>query len=224
MTLTEVFLHFTHHSLLITFFLVFLFFIKSLIIGFAISAPVGPIGLLCIQRSLRNGFKMGLITGMGAATADALYGFVAAFGLTALSGFLIRYQSWIHIIGGIFLILLGLKLILSKHLDYLKQNGIERSLWHAYGTTLFLTMMNPITVISFMAIFAGLGLGSQHHNYGHALILVLGIFLGSASWWLTLSSSVAFILHHRMQENSMDLINKISGSLFLLFGVVALIW
>ena len=90
--------------------------------------------------------------------------------------------------------------------------------------TLFLTMMNPITIISFMAIFAGLGLGSQHPNYGHALVLVLGIFLGSAAWWLALSSSVSFILHHRMKENSMDLINKISGSLFLLFGLVALIW
>ncbi len=202
----------------------FFLFLKSLVIGFAISAPVGPIGLLCIQRSLRSGFKMGLITGIGAATADALYGFVAAFGLTALSGFLIKYQSYIHIVGGIFLILLGLKLVLSKHLDYLKQNKIEKSLWHAYGTTLFLTMMNPITIISFMAIFAGLGLGSQHHHYGHALILVLGIFIGSASWWLTLSSSVALILHHRMQEHSMDLINKVAGSLFLLFGLVALIW
>lgn len=167
---------------------------------------------------------MGLITGMGAATADTIYGFIAAFGLTALSGFLIKYQSWIHVIGGIFLILFGLKLIFSKHLDYLKQNGQEQSFWHAYGTTLVLTMMNPITIISFMAIFAGLGLGSQHQNYGHAFILVLGIFLGSALWWLILSSSVTFILHHRMREDSMDLINKISGSLFLLFGIIALIW
>lgn len=164
------------------------------------------------------------MTGMGAATADAFYGFIAAFGLTALSGFLIKYQSVIHIVGGIFLILLGLKLFFSKHLDYLKQNGIEQSLWHTYGTTIFLTMMNPITILSFMAIFAGLGLGSQHHNYGHALILVLGIFIGSASWWLTLSGTVSFILHHRMQNHSMELINKISGSLFFLFGIVALIW
>ena len=201
-----------------------LLFLKSLLTGLAIAAPVGPIGLLCIHRSLRNGFKIGFMTGLGAATGDAFYGLIAALGLTALSSFLITYQVLIHIIGGIFLIGLGIKLILTKRHDKLSGNSNDSSLWHAYGTTLILTIVNPITVICFMAIFAGLGLGSQHHNYGHAFIIVLGIFIGSASWWLLLSSGVAHILHHRIKEPSMNIINKISGSLLLVFGIAALIW
>ncbi len=202
----------------------FFLFFKSLIIGLAISAPVGPIGLLCINRSLRLGFKNGFITGMGAATADMFYGIIAAFGLTALSGFFIRYQSWIHILGGIFLMALGCRLIF-KRLSLHSKSRLDRSLWHAYGTTFVLTMINPITIVCFMAIFAGLGLGSQqHHHYGHAIIVVLGIFLGSASWWLFLSSMVALVLHHRIKEHSIHAINKISGSLLVLFGIVALIW
>jgi len=203
---------------------VFFLFFKSLIIGLAISAPVGPIGLLCIHRSLRYGLKTGFMTGMGAATADAFYGIIAAFGLTALSGFFIKYQSWIHVLGGIFLIGLGCRLIF-KRLSLRSRSHIDRSLWHAYGTTFVLTMINPVTVVCFMAIFAGLGLGSQSlHHYGHAITVVLGIFLGSASWWLLLSSMVALVLHHRIKEHSIHTINKISGSLLILFGIVALIW
>lgn len=189
--------------------------------GFVIAAPVGPIGLLCVQRSLRSGFKMGLITGLGAATADTLYGLVAALGLTAISSFLIAYQSWIHFLGGFFLILFGLQLIMkNKHYNLTKNNEDDSS-WNAYGTTVLLTMMNPLTIFSFIAICAGLGLGSQHRDYLHAFVLVLGIFLGSSLWWLFLSGVVACVLHHRIKEKSMHLIDKISGAMLLVFGVVA---
>lgn len=202
----------------------FFLFFKSFLIGLAISAPVGPIGLLCIQRSLRNGFKIGIMTGLGAATADTFYGFIAAFGLTALSTLLTHHQSLVHIIGGLFLLGFGLKLFLTKnHPDRTEANN-DFSLWHAYGTTLLLTLMNPITIFSFMAIFAALGLGTQHHDYFHALILVLGIFCGSATWWLSLSSCVAFVLHHRINEGLMITIDKISGGLIMIFGMIALFY
>ena len=202
----------------------FLLFLKGITMGFVSAAPVGPIGLLCIQRSLRSGFKIGLVTGLGAATADTLYGLVAALGLTALSAFLIAYQWWVHFFGGFFLILLGLRLMM-RHKEYgLTRNSEDDSHWHAYGTTVLLTMMNPLTIFSFMAICAGLGLGSQHRDYFHAFILVLGIFIGSSLWWLFLSGVVACILHHRIQEKSMHLIDKISGAMLFVFGIVALLF
>ncbi len=199
----------------------FFLFLKGIMIGFAIAAPVGPIGLLCIQRSLRDGLKIGLMTGLGAATADTLYGLVAALGLTALSSFLIAYQSWIHLVGGVFLILLGLQLITKKHHVHLNKKSEDKSAWHAYATTVALTLMNPLTIFSFLAIFAGLGLGTQHRDYVHAIVLVTGIFVGSSLWWLLLSTGVARILHHRIPAKSMTRIDQISGGLFLVLGLVA---
>src|SRR5579872_5012491 len=113
-------------------------FIKGLIIGFAIAAPVGPIGVLCIQRSLQDGFKIGLMTGVGAALADGTYGLIAGFGLTAISSLLINYQIWIRIIGGIYLLYLGIKLILTKPRERSNLSNSDKSLWHAFATTYFL--------------------------------------------------------------------------------------
>lgn len=196
-------------------------FLKGLIIGLAIAAPVGPIGVLCIQRSLRDGFQVGFITGMGAATADGLYGLIAAFGLTALSSLLISQQFWIRLVGGLFLVYLGIKLILSKPKAQQAKNNSEKSLWYSYATTVFLTITNPMTILSFMAIFAGLGLGSQHNDYLHALLLVVGIFIGSLLWWFLLSGGVAYVLHHRIKQESMKIINWISGGILLVFGLWA---
>lgn len=196
-------------------------FIKGLIIGFAIAAPVGPIGILCIQRSLHDGFKIGLMTGLGAAFADGTYGLIAGFGLTVISSFLIGYQFWIRLIGGIFLLYLGVKLFFTFQE---KSAGInaDKSSWHALSTTYLLTLTNPTTILSFIAIFAGLGLGATSIDYTHAIILVLGITIGSAIWWLTLSGGIAFILHHRLNASVMRFINRLSGIIIFIFGVFAL--
>jgi len=196
-------------------------FIKGLIIGFAIAAPVGPIGILCIQRSLYDGFKIGIMTGLGAALADGTYGLIAGFGLTALSSLLIAQQFWIRLIGGLFLVYLGVKLFLTRPQE--KSAGhADRSPWHALSTTFLLTLTNPATILSFIAIFAGLGLSQTSSDYFHAIILVLGITLGSAIWWLLLSGGVAFILHHRLSPTVMRNINRISGIIIFSFGIFAL--
>lgn len=196
-------------------------FIKGLLIGFAIAAPVGPIGLLCIHRSLANGFKMGLMTGLGAAFADGVYGCVAAFGLTAVSTLLISHQLWIRVIGGLFLIYFGLKLFFKKACDHAKNNH-EKSILHAFTTTFFLTLTNPMTILSFVAIFAGLGIGTEHPNFMHAAMMVFGVIIGSALWWIMLSGLVSRFLHHKMNEKTMKFINKLSGVIILLFGLMAL--
>jgi threonine/homoserine/homoserine lactone efflux protein len=196
--------------------------LKGLIIGFAIAAPVGPIGVLCIQRSLHDGFKVGLMTGMGAALADGTYGLIAGFGLTALSSLLITHQFWIRVIGGLFLLYLGLKLFLSSVQERATAGKPDRSPWHACGTTYLLTITNPATILSFVAVFAGLGLGTTDPNFMQAIVLVAGIVIGSAIWWLFLSGGVAFILHKRMSPSFMRIINKVSGGIILAFGLFSL--
>ena len=199
----------------------FALFLKGLIIGFAIAAPVGPIGVLCIQRSLHNGFKIGLMTGIGAALADGSYGLIAGFGLTALSSFLVAQQFWIRLIGGLFLLYLGIKLFLTPPQER-STGSNDRSLWHAFSTTYLLTITNPATILSFIAIFASLGLKTTSTDYLHAIILVIGITSGSAIWWLLLSGGVAFILHHRLSPAIMRGINRFSGIIILAFGLFAL--
>lgn len=205
----------------------FIIFLKGLAIGFAIAAPVGPIGILCIQRSLHEGFKVGLVTGLGAASADGVYGLIAGLGITTISGLLLSNLLWIRLIGGLFLIFIGIKILLTSN-QKTSQEIVDhkpKNLVQAYGSTFFLTLANPMTILSFMAIFAALGLSkvSAHANYFAALILVLGVIIGSGLWWLLLSGGVAFIFHGRMNLRIMRLINRISGSIILLFGVLALI-
>ena len=200
----------------------FALFLKGLIIGFAIAAPVGPIGILCIHRSLHEGFKIGLMTGLGAALADGTYGLVAGLGLTAISSLLIAEQFWIRVCGGVFLLYLGVKLILTKPREKIGENQVERSAWHACGTTYLLTLTNPATILSFVAVFAGLGLGTVSPGVMQAVWLVLGIVLGSAAWWMLLSGGVAFVLHRCMSGNVLRWINWVSGAVLVGFGVVAL--
>lgn len=200
----------------------FSFLLKGILIGFAIAAPVGPIGILCIQRSLHDGFKIGLMTGLGAALADGTYGLIAGLGLTAISSLLVTQQSWVHLIGGVFLLYLGVKILLAPPRKKSISEKPDRSSWHACATTYFLTLTNPMTILSFIAIFAGLGVGSTQTDYFSAIFLVMGITLGSAIWWLFLSGGIALILHHRITPNTMRAINWLSGMIILAFGVFAL--
>jgi threonine/homoserine/homoserine lactone efflux protein len=197
------------------------FFFKGLIIGFSIAAPVGPIGVLCIRRTLTGGRLSGFVSGLGAATADALYGCIAGFGLASLSTFLIHHQASIRLIGGSFLCYLGLKIFLSRPHDEAAQVK-GNSLLGSYASTCFLTLTNPMTILSFAAIFAGLGLGSVNGNYQCAGVLVLGVFLGSSLWWLFLSSFVG-LLRVKLNPTILRWVNRIAGAVIVAFGVGALL-
>lgn len=194
--------------------------VKGFAIGFAIAAPVGPIGVLCIRRSLAEGRQMGLATGLGAATADAAYGCVAAFGLTAISGFLVSHRALLGLVGGLFLCYLGVRTFVSKPAD---NAAIARGggLSSAYMSTVFLTITNPMTIVSFAAVFASLGLASSP-DYFNAGLMVAGVFAGSACWWLLLSSGVA-LLRSRVTPNWMQAVNRASGSVIFAFGLYALL-
>lgn len=192
------------------------FLIKGIAIGFSIAAPVRPIGVLCIRRSLANGRWVGLATGLGAATADAAYGAIAGFGLTAISTFLISQRLWLNLFGGIFLCFLGLRTFVS--IPAKADADTEAvTLAPAYISTILLTLANPMTIFSFLAVFAGLGLAAAA-NYVTASMLVIGVFAGSALWWVILSS-VAGSLQSRMSDAWMQAVNRLSGCLILGFGI-----
>ena len=165
--------------------------LRGFILGLAIAAPVGPIGVLCIRRTLAQGRTIGFVSGLGAATADALYGCIAAFGLTAISALLVRQRDMLSLLGGLFLCYLGVRTLLSRPAaEPVQAEG--RGFAGAFFSTLLLTLTNPITILSFVAVFAGLGLGSGN-GYGAAAAIVLGVFLGSAAWWFLLSGGVSLV-------------------------------
>jgi len=200
-------------------FLDFSLFMKGLIIGFSIAAPVGPIGVLCIRRTLAEGRISGFVSGMGAATADALYGCIAGFGVTYVSSFLIGQQFSFRLIGALFLGYLGARIFFSKPAEA-PSKAEGKGLAGAYASTLLLTLTNPVTILAFAAIFAGLGLGNLGGNYTAGMLLVLGVFLGSAAWWLFLSMGVGLF---RTWFNGPRLrwVNRLSGVIIGGFGFLA---
>jgi len=203
------------------------FLLQGFVIGFSIAAPVGPIGVLCIRRTLAKGRAYGFTSGLGAATADAIYGCIAGFGLTLISELLIAQQVWLRLIGGVFLCYLGLKTLLSKPAKQ-PASVKGRGLMGDYMSMFLLTATNPVTILSFAAIFAGLGLGSGGGNYVSATLLVLGVFTGSTLWWFLLSAVVS-IFRTRFSLEWLRWLNIISGliitgfGLFALFGLIGLL-
>ncbi len=200
------------------------FFVRGLLIGLSIAATVGPMSILCIQRTIHRGQRYGLISGLGIATADGIYGCIAAFGLTLISKFLVSQQFWIRTVGGLFLIYLGIKTVLTRpdrpteHVLETKTNGLVG----AYTTTFLLTLTNPLTILSFAAIFVGIGVGGASKSYGSAISVVLGVFVGSSLWWCILTRGVS-LLRGKLTQTWLLWINRISGSILLLFGIVAFI-
>ena len=195
------------------------FFLEGIIIGFSIAAPVGPIGILCIRRSLDKGILSGLLTGMGAASADAIYGSIAGFGLTLVSNFLVNNRFWLQTIGIIFLAYLGIKTLLEKPASATKENSKSKNLLVDYFSGFVLTITNPMTIIFFTAIFAGLGISNTAGNYTAAGLLVSGVFSGSALWWLILSKGSG-LLRFKMNNTVLQRINRISGIIILTFAIV----
>lgn len=196
-------------------------FFRTLFIGISIAAAVGSMSLLCIQRTLTRGYLYGLVSGLGIASADGLYASVSAFGLTALSTLLVSQNWWIHLLGGIFLIYLGCRTALTPPARKAAHSASTANLPGAYVTTLLLTLTNPMTILSFALIFAGIGLGAASGPLS-ALTVTLTIFLGSLLWWLILVSGVS-LLRERLTTTWLLWINRLSGCGIALFGLLILL-
>lgn len=197
------------------------FLLQGLLIGFTIAAPVGPIGILCIRRTLTEGRLAGFVSGLGAATADAIYGACAGFGLVTITRTLLHHQFWLRIIGGIFLGYFGIKAMMATVNDMTMIPTQRINLPGAFFSTLLITLTSPITILVYAAVFAGLGLGHVDNSLISAAALVVGVYLGSTFWWLLLSSLVS-LLHARLSVVSLYWVNRSAGIILIIFGLLAL--
>lgn len=195
-------------------------FTRGLAAGFLLAAPVGPIGVLCIRRTLSGGRLSGFVSGLGAAVADGLYGAIAAFGLTLVSDFLVGHKYTLRLVGGAFLIYVGIKILMSVPSEK-RVPDRARTLVADFVSTFFLTLTNPLTIFVFMSTFTWLRLELVGGGYFAASLVVAGIFAGSALWWLFLSTIVGFFGPH-VRGNLLLAIHKISGIAILAFGVFVL--
>jgi threonine/homoserine/homoserine lactone efflux protein len=197
-----------------------IFFLKGLIIGFAMAVPIGPIGIMCIRKTLAEGHSRGLIIGLGAATADSLYGSIAAFGLTFISDAIASQHFWLRLVGGGLLLFLGIRTFRAKRKDPkipFKTNGSFGS----YVSAFLLALINPVTLFAFIAVFAAFGLGHKLSLIS-ACILVFGVFTGSCLWFLTLGY-VATFFRKKLDSGGLRWVNRISGVLLILSGIAAFV-
>jgi threonine/homoserine/homoserine lactone efflux protein len=199
----------------------FIAFGRGLLLGLAVAAPVGPMSVLCMRRTVAAGFRTGLLSGLGIATADALYGAIAAFGLVALTAFVVGQQQVLRLIGGVALLFLGLRTFRTPPAIAPARGGVG-DLAASYLSTLGLTLTNPATILSFTALFAGLGLGAERDAWTTAPAIVLGVFVGSALWWVVLTGA-ASLARRRFADQLVRFSNRLSGLALISFGAVALV-
>jgi threonine/homoserine/homoserine lactone efflux protein len=195
--------------------------LKGLIIGFIIAAPVGPIGILCARRTLMHGRRAGFFSGMGAAAADTIYGFIAAFGLTVVSDFLIGHQFILRLAGGSILCVLGTRTLLAVPEEKCDLPKSIKKYAGLFTSTFLVTLTNPMTIFSFAAVFAGFGLAGTMGSISAAGILVIGVFLGSGLWWLFLVG-IFSLFKKRFAHHELQWINRIAGIIIAGSGAVVL--
>ncbi len=199
-------------------------FLKGIVVGFCVAAPVGPIALLCVRRSVTEGRVSGLVTGLGAATADLACGVVAALGISAVSAFMVEQREWLQLLGGLFMVGFGIMFIRAKP-PAAREAGaapVHVSLPTAYFTTLALTLSNPMTIIGFAGAFAGAGFATDTATPLTATLIVAGVFLGSTAWWVILSTSASYFGRY-LQAGGMRVVNVTSGAVILVFGLWQLV-
>lgn len=196
-------------------------FARMFIIGVVVAAPVGAMGVLCIQRVLAHGWRAGMATGAGIATADAGYAALAAFGIAAVSQWMIDYQAPLRIVGGLGLLWLGWRALRTPPAGAAAVAVDSPRLSVLYSSAVGLTLTNPMTIMAFAAIFAGAGLVAQA-GAGSAVVVTLGVAIGSLSWWLALSTGV-WAVRHAVSDRVMLIVNRVSGGLLMAFGVLAVV-
>jgi putative LysE/RhtB family amino acid efflux pump len=193
---------------------------RTFVIGIAVAAPVGAMGVLCIQRTLKRGWRAGIATGLGIATADGTYAALAAFGVAAVSATLVAMQSPLRIAGGLVLVWLGWQAIIAPPQHEAAAGSTTAEGFGAlYTSAVALTLTNPMTIMAFAAVFASAGLGSLD-GWGSALVATLGVASGSLVWWVALTTGVSAV-RHTVSDRGMVLVNRISGAVIVGFGVIA---
>jgi threonine/homoserine/homoserine lactone efflux protein len=197
------------------------FLVKGMLVGLIIAVPAGPVGVLCIRRTIFHGPLAGFISGLGAATADAIFGVIAGAGLTVVSDLLLDYQDLLRLIGGGFLLYIGISAFIADPLAGTQTQRDPEGLLADFGSTFALTITNPITILAFLAIFAGIGFTGAEATLGRAAILVLGVWIGSLLWWAALAGGAGMV-RPSFHRRHLVWINRGSGGLLVVSGVALL--
>lgn len=194
---------------------------KGLVLGFSVAAPVGPIGILCMDRSLRHGKLSGFSTGMGAAAADTVYGAIAAIGIASVMGFLAGYERELRFVGGVLLLIVAWRMYITPPPIFQQRApGQKRPLLRLFTESFVLTISNPMTILGFMAVYAGLGI--QAGNLQEICIVLAGVFFGSAAWWLSLSVGTV-LLRQKLTPKFLARFSRGAGIMIGIFGLIALV-
>jgi threonine/homoserine/homoserine lactone efflux protein len=191
--------------------------LKGIAVGIVIALPVGPVGVLCVRRSLYEGVSFGLVSGLGAALADALFGIVAGLGLTVVRDALLAWRQWLGGAGGVFLVATGIRALLRHPPAAAPEPLAGEALFGAFASAFALTLTNPITILAFAAIFARVGIDAAAQLSG-IFVLVGGVFLGSALWWVGLAAGVAW-LRRAARGFTLGWIGRLAGAILTLSGL-----
>jgi len=194
---------------------------RMFVIGIAVAAPVGAMGVLCIQRTLAHGWRAGIATGAGIATADGTYAALAAFGVAAVSQWLVALQTPARVVGGVVLIWLGWRAIVTPPAHKAASAADSTHPAKLYATAWGLTLTNPMTIMAFAAIFASAGLAAQTGARA-AAVATLGVLSGSLSWWIVLVTGTA-LARHAAGDRVLAWVNRVSGVAIAAFGVFAVV-
>ncbi|MBV9826434.1 MAG: LysE family translocator [Alphaproteobacteria bacterium] len=194
--------------------------VKGALVGIVIAVPVGPVGVLCVRRTIVHGRLAGFMSGLGAASADAVFGIIAAGGLTFISQWLLDYQNWLRFIGGAYLIYIGISALRASPEERDNERDPE-GLIRDFASTFALTITNPITILAFLAIFASIGLTGKQATWASAGILVGGVWLGSLVWWAGLAFGTG-LMRMSLKRHHLIWINRGSGGILVVSGVVLL--
>jgi threonine/homoserine/homoserine lactone efflux protein len=194
------------------------FFLKGIAVGLVIAVPVGPVGVLCIRRTIFEGRLVGFLSGLGAATADTIFGIIAGFGLTVVSDLLLDYQEWMRAAGGLFLVYIGISALRKRVVRPEKLDTSAENLLSAYLSTFVLTITNPLTILAFLGIFAGVGFTGEEATLGRAAMLVAGVLVGSLIWWIGICLG-AGLFRNSFGDRHLVWVNRISGGILTLSGI-----
>ncbi|MBV8090323.1 MAG: LysE family transporter [Alphaproteobacteria bacterium] len=197
------------------------FFLKGILVGLVIAVPVGPVGIMCVRRTIFEGKLVGLVSGFGAATADAVFGIIAGFGVTAVADLLLGYQWWLRGIGGCALLLIGGNSLRAKPQVQLDSPPDPESLSWDFLSTFLLTLANPVTIFAFAGIFAAIGLSGADATFDRAALLVLGVWAGSLLWWFGLSFGLVSFARS-LEASHLAWVNRASGGILVLSGAALL--
>ncbi|MEE4198894.1 MAG: LysE family transporter [Bacteroidales bacterium] len=199
------------------------FLAKGVIVGFLASIPLGPVGVLCIQRTINKGRTSGLFSGMGAATVDSFFALVAALGLTFIINFIEEQQFYIQLFGGGVLIFLGARIFNTNPIKQIRRHRKKKNkLIEDFLSVLFLTLTNPLAIFLFVAAFAGIGLVTSRDTSFKSSLIIAGVFLGATLWWASLTFFVD-LFRKKFRLKQLWWINKIAGVLIIVFGIAAML-